>query len=328
METAVGVDTLGSRFVRVKAEGLEGNSFELSTPFSRFLAQALEREVHLTILQSLVETKRENWKRIIDIICTYAFGKVGGDQALEKKLSMEEVGGIFPSKKGALTRARVGQVITEGTNFLYHASPDDLKQQYPDLLNQISGKSEFMVDKSGKTRAVAIAVLQGATYQDLKDQGFAAGGLADASEILARYNLYVPYPEEKGAAYRKLIDDLKALTGKEERQLIKQVLDRITYNFYRNHRQDFKTYCLVISDLCTLAGLKRLNGPASGSNKSILQTLDNLGIPYSQITNEVTSNNQHKGIQRIYYILAAQKEMAAEGLMDPRLRGNDVMVSL
>lgn len=311
VETAVEIDTLGSRFVKVEAEGLKGDSFELSTPFSRFLAKALEREVHLKILQSLNEKQQENWKRRLDIVCVYTYGKVGGNEALEKKLSMEETGEIFPYHGKALTRARVGQIIIEATNFLYQASPVDLRQQYPNLLNQTGKENgEFMTKKTGITRAIAAAVLQGATYQDLSIKGFTGRGLVDFRKTLAKYGLSVPYPEER---YRMLIEDLKALTGKEEKQQIQQVLDRINYDFYHNYHQEFKLYCLLVSDLCTLTGLKRLNGPASGSNKDILQILDRLGIAHSQVIHEATSKGR-KIIQRVYFVLAVQQKDAEEKL--------------
>lgn len=58
----------------------------------------------------------------------------------------------------------------------------------------------------------------------------------------------------------KLIEDLKALTGKEEKEQIMQVFDRIGWSFYRNHRKELTPYCLTISKVATLAGLKQPGG--------------------------------------------------------------------
>ena len=106
------------------------------------------------------------------------------------------------------------------------------------------------------------------------------------------------------------------MTGQEDKEQIKQVLGRINGSFYQLHKKEFKTYCLMISDLCTIAGLKKPTGPGVRS-KPILQVLDNLGISYGDTPIEVKSGRR-KNKHRIYFILAAQKDRAVKGLMDPK----------
>lgn len=198
VETGVEIDNTGSRFVSMKinGEGLERDIFELSTPFSRFLAKALEEGVHLNTPVAKKLTK-SSWIRMVDMIIIRTFGKAAGaDEVLERRFILEEMGQIFAAEKGPVTCEDARQLIRKGTCYLYQNSPDYLKQQYPDLLNQRRGKGEFMADQRGTTRAIAGAVLQGATYQDLTTQGYSALRLSGPRKILAEYGLHVPRPRE------------------------------------------------------------------------------------------------------------------------------------
>ena len=75
-------DNLGSRFVRM--EGLEKDSFELETPFNRFLIRAIETGVHLKVPKAGAFNTR-GWERVVDMMIIRAFGKDEGEGALQKR---------------------------------------------------------------------------------------------------------------------------------------------------------------------------------------------------------------------------------------------------
>ncbi len=313
--TEVKVDNLGSRFVRMG--GLEKDRFELSTPVTRFLTKALELGVHLKTPQ-VKQLTPSVWERMVDMVVLYAFGKNDRqNEPLERKFSMAEIGKILPAREGYLTRERVNQLIKKGLIYLYQNSPDDLKQQYPDLLDQVEREHDFMVRPRGATRAVAGVVLTGTTHQNLISRGFSGQYLEIARKILAEYDLSVPYKEGTNK-YKKLVEDLKALTGQEEKEQIKQILDSINRYFYQRYREEFETYCLTIADLCQKAGLHR--SLKKGHHGLVLAVLDDLGIAYGEIAIRMKSRKQ-KGSGRINFILAVCEQQAIARLTeDERLK--------
>lgn len=310
VETAVGIDTLGSRFVEM--EGSVKPCFELETPVSRFLTKAIKVKVHLNkpVVRGLSES---GWERMVDVMIIHTFGKAEGEEALEKRLSLEEIGVIFANEDPLthevipLTGERIRQLTKEGAYYLYQASPNSLKQQYLDLLNQIGRKDElFMANQVGTTRVIAGAVLTGASYQDLRKR-FSVDDLKAARNILAEYSLHVPRMNEREPA-KKLIEDLKALTGLEDKATIKQVLDRIKVSFYLKYRQERQLYCLTVTDLCQKAGLHPVR--QRGDHSLILAVLDDLGIAYG----EIVEIDKRKRLARVNFILAVQQQQAIAGL--------------
>lgn len=305
-------DDIGSRFV----------GMELETLPSRFLLEALKHGVHLKRPRMIIGgievhgPTQKQWNRSLDIALLDYFGKVEGNEALSQMLSYDEIGKINPERP--ISRERVRYIIGRTIRQLHPSLPDYLKYKYPleKVLGQID-RPQFMTDQTGATRRIAEAVLKVASYQDLI-AGFSDNNMSLARKILDQYGLHVPYLEAREATL-KLIKDLKALTGSEDQLIIREVFNRINPYFRAHHKELFNTFCLLISNLCDLAGLKKSFGPGNDLVGPILQALDNLGIVYGQIIQEVKSGPQ-KGFHRILYILDAQKEQAIAGLQaDPSL---------
>lgn len=313
VEAKIEVDNLGSRFV--KMEGLKKPSFEIETPFARFLTKALEVGVYSEAPRNITKKDWERiWGRMMDIMIISTFGKAEGREALEKRFSEEEIGKeIFPAEKGPITRERVRQLLKEGTRYLYQASSDDLKQQYPDLLNQKEMEYHFMVRKPGPTRAIAGAILQGATYQDLVKRGFSSFDLFFIRRTLSNYGLEVP---DFSGKYQQLQDDLRFVKTDDPPDTKQRVLDRINRHFMSRF-EEYRIYYLTISDLAKMTNLHFFR--RSDEHKLILQVLSEAGINQSSVLNEVKSGKQ-KGFRYTHIILTIDKDRALVALrQDPRL---------
>lgn len=316
----VEVDNLGSRFV--KMEGLKRDSFELETPFARFLTKALEDEVYpKDPRKDPRKIKKENWEKIwgrmMNIMIIFAFGKVEGGEALGRRFTLNEIGGgiIFPSEPKPLVGERIRQLVKTGTRHLYQAS-DDLKQQYPNLLGRSVTEKTFMAEQSGSTRAVAAAILQGAaTYQDLIDHGLSSDDIISARIVLSSYGLKVPNFSGK---YQQLEADLQAVKADDPADKKQQILDGMNWFFLcnPNFKKD-KPFYLTVSDLAQMANLHFSR--QFSEHKLILQVLSEVGINQRLVSVEVKSGPQ-KGMHRINFILTVDKDRALAVLsQDPRL---------
>lgn len=311
--TTLEQDTLGSRFVRMEAEGLGRDSFEFETPFSRFLVRALEAGFHLSEPEHnpLIDQKERD--RRLNMMILYAFGKHEGQkESLERRFTLKEIGQIYPGKKDDLTRERVRQLVKEGITDLYNCCSADLQKQYPDLANLIlsSSTAKFMVNGIRSTRVIAGEALAGGSYKQIRSE-FSLMQISFTRTFLADYGLNMPNPEDREAT-KKLIKDLQDLTGTEDREIIQQVLDKIKYNFLINHENEFDAYCLFLSDLCKIAGLKQPRRKIL--TESLLQTLHKSGIAYGGLVQTIQSGKEKGVVQRTFFILAANKDIAVEAL--------------
>lgn len=304
-EKEVTIDNLGTRFVPVEVEGSTSLRFELSTRPRRFLENTLQDGVHLHKPRFYTP---EHWERSINLAILYFFGKKAGqnDEPLEKQFSLEETGEIFFGKKGL--KQFVSQSIKSVISNMYRNSADELQQQYPNLLTQMEENPHFMVDRRGITRMIAGAVLKRATYQDLINQGFSPTRLRIARSSLAEYGLSVPKKADK-ESIKKLIEDLKNLTGQEDNQQIREVLNRVT-NHFRRYYPDFNKYLLTLSDFCVESGVKKPNGGAG----PFLQALDSLGVAYTDM--DQVKSGKHAGHKKEWIILAVQGRRFAEGFKE------------
>lgn len=156
---------------------------------------------------------------------------------------------------------------------------------------------------------IAGAVLKRATYQDLINQGFSPTRLRIARSSLAEYGLSVPKKADK-ESIKKLIEDLKNLTGQEDNQQIREVLKRVTNHFRRYYYPDFKKYLLTLSDLCVESGVKKPNGGAD----PFLQALDSLGVAYTDM--DQVKSGKHAGRKKEWIMLAVQGRVFAEGFKE------------
>lgn len=212
------VDNLGSRFVEIT--GLERPRFELETPLTRFLVQALEMGVHL-VEPDVPGLTNAKWERMVDIVILSTFGKeeekeVDGEEAaekeqrrretpLERRFSLAELGEVFtdtrkssgrsepPGNTLLYTRERARQLIRDGVTYFYQMSPQSLKQQYPDLLSNLRrNKDSFMVEKAGITRGIAGMVLSGTAVKGVGSK-YRSSDIGHRRKILEMYGLIVPY---------------------------------------------------------------------------------------------------------------------------------------
>lgn len=302
-------DNKGSRFVPGEVETLP----------ARFLLEAMEYGMHLDPPEDFktrpLLSRNEQWRMNVEIVILNYFGKDEGDEDLSKMLSHEQIGKIDPERQ--VSKERVRQIIKETLRLMHSNSPDYLQHKYPlhGLLEQ-TDRPAFMVMRKGITRAIAARVIQKATYDSLRTEGFSVQGLSDARRILPEYGLEVPRNPSIGK-YRQLMVDLQALSQNDPFDKKQHVLDRIDRYALDHHRAELKPHYCSVSDIARQAGLTVVR--QSGEYNLILQVLSERVVNTRSIASEVKSGNQ-MGIWYSHIILALDKEQALKVLQsDPRL---------
>lgn len=172
----------------------------------------------------------------------------------------------------------------------------------------------------GHTVRIREAVEKGATYEDLREQGFTVFQIAGARNTLKRRQSIVSVP--KARDLKDWSDTLEILSDPEIERIVKaELIQEVTYYIYTRSSRSEKNPNGIFVPVTDVAKMARLNPSARARDIEFISNfLRCKGIPVGQANSEVKSGKQ-KGEHMYNFILASDIEDAVseiENSDDPR----------
>lgn len=286
---------------------------------ARFVRKAVENGAHID--PPKVKTKKTNWDRNVDMTLTYLFGAYEGKNN-DRLLSLEEVGKIFPSAHGPISREAVRLVVDRTVRSLWKKSPG-LHEEYPSLysLKGQIGKPIFLTQSGRNTRDILEGVDRGGSYEDLSKK-HSREKLYLARQVLKPLGIDVPSARDR---IKSLFEEIKSVgpdTGVPTlAQLLKQVNRTSLKSGYYGDFWD--TYFTSLSSVLKDLGF-RLDNKA-GHLSLFKEILEQNGVPVGhqqllRVKGKVEGESQEE-VLNYYYVFRVQgQSITGVTLNDPELQ--------
>lgn len=286
---------------------------------ARFVRNAVENGAHI----DPPKVKRRpfsNWERNVDITLTYLFGAYEGKDN-NRLLSLEEVGRIFPSAYGPISREAVRQVAVKTVRFLWKKSPG-LHEEYPSLdsLKDQIGKPIFLTRPRRTTRDILEDIDGESGYEDLSMK-YSAGARHMARQILEPLGIDVPSARDR---IKSLFEEIKSVGPDTGVPTLAQLLKQVNRATLKNGKYgDFwDTYFISLSSLLKDLGFRLYN--KAGHPSLFKEILEQNGVPIGhqqrRVKGKVEGESQEE-VLNYYYVFRVQEQSIKDVILnDPELQ--------